>query len=135
MSLYMSYQTAMMEKFSQSTQGMDVDVGVKPSSDSTDENVALQQYKTILTFYGLEYEGVSLCVCVVFYGHAWGYTSLDQKGRTEQKGCEWLYRIYGESPKQEAWNSAQPWYKELPDNHIQIIHNVTAKNKELEDGD
>lgn len=56
----MSYQTAMMEKFSQSTQGMDVDVGVKPSSDSTDGNVVLQQYKTILAFYGLEYEGVSV---------------------------------------------------------------------------
>lgn len=38
----------------------DVDAGVKPSLDSTDEKRMLSQYKTILTLYGLEYEGGSV---------------------------------------------------------------------------
>lgn len=39
MSLYMSYQTVMMEKIHSTNSGhvVDVDIGVKPSSDSTAE--------------------------------------------------------------------------------------------------
>lgn len=42
MSLYMSYQTVMMEKIHSTNWGhvVDVDIGVKPSSDSTAEKDA-----------------------------------------------------------------------------------------------
>lgn len=63
MSPYISYQTAMMGKTSHSINSghvEDVDAGVKPFLDSTDEKHVLSQYKTIQTFYGRQYEGGSV---------------------------------------------------------------------------
>ena len=104
---------------------------VKPSSNSwifVFKNVS-QQYKTILTLFGLENEVISVCACVcvrVCVCGVGGYTVRTRKGRKE-KGIVSEYTVTTVEEKKKRLQRLVPLYKELPDNHIQIIQ--TVKNK------
>lgn len=121
--LYMSYQTAMMEKLIQSTQGMlwiwTTALNLPHIWNFVFKNV-LQQYKTILTYFGLEYE--------VFDKRAWGYTVWTKKGRKKGALTGYTYNysihIWGGKKfdsKVQRISQNKVWYSAFSHAFVQII--------------